>query len=195
MDFVFFDSRMSWYFKGRVVVPAGSKFPQTGMFEVTKADDDDSGSNTTNSSPPASPSVAPSPQQSALRVTIPTELQGVAYIMVMCKQGLYQEIFFPEVEATQLRCQMLNSCRRISDDEKLFNTSINSLSSQNTHYNPDMPWQQKLEAAQNVLFCKELFNQLAKEAVQLQAAIPHMVVGNMITATVISASPISLLSS
>lgn len=47
-----------------------------------------------------------------------------------------------------------------------------------------MPWQQKLEAAQNVLFCKELFNQLAKEAVQLQATIPHMVIGNQITATV-----------
>jgi len=47
-----------------------------------------------------------------------------------------------------------------------------------------MHWQQKLEAAQNVLFCKELFNQLAKEAVQLQAAIPHMVVGNQISATV-----------
>ena len=43
---------------------------------------------------------------------------------------------------------------------------------------PDMHWQKKLEAAQNVLFCKELFAQLAKEAIQLQAPIPHMVVGN-----------------
>lgn len=50
--------------------------------------------------------------------------------------------------------------------------------------NPVVNWQQKLEAAQNVLFCKELFNQLAKEAVQLQAPIPHMVVGNQIMATV-----------
>lgn len=50
--------------------------------------------------------------------------------------------------------------------------------------NPEMHWQQKLEAAQNVLFCKELFNQLAKEAVQLQAAVPHMVVGNQISAAV-----------
>lgn len=48
-----------------------------------------------------------------------------------------------------------------------------------------MHWQQKLEAAQNVLFCKELFNQLAKEAVQLQAPIPHMVVGNQIVATIL----------
>lgn len=50
--------------------------------------------------------------------------------------------------------------------------------------NADQHWQQKLEAAQNVLFCKELFNQLAKEAVQLQSQIPHMVVGNQIMATV-----------
>ena len=49
----------------------------------------------------------------------------------------------------------------------------------------DVPWVRKLEAAQNVLFCKELFAHLAKEAVQLQAAIPHMVVGNQITASVI----------
>ena len=48
-----------------------------------------------------------------------------------------------------------------------------------------MHWQQKLEAAQNVLFCKELFSQLAREAVHLRAPIPHMVVGNQIMATVI----------
>lgn len=51
-----------------------------------------------------------------------------------------------------------------------------------------MHWQQKLEAAQNVLFCKELFSQLAREAVHLRAPIPHMVVGNQIMATVISYS-------
>ena len=32
----------------------------------------------------------------------------------------------------------------------------------------DTFWQKKLEDAQNVLFCKELFSQLAKEAIQLQ---------------------------
>ena len=47
-----------------------------------------------------------------------------------------------------------------------------------------MHWQQKLEAAQNVLFCKELFSQLAREAVHLRAPVPHMVVGNQIMATV-----------
>ncbi|EEC05067.1 hypothetical protein IscW_ISCW024257, partial [Ixodes scapularis] len=42
-------------------------------------------------------------------------------------------------------------------------------------------WQQRLEAAQNVLFCRELFSQLAREAVQLQPSIPNLVVGNQIT--------------
>ncbi|CAG5058845.1 unnamed protein product [Parnassius apollo] len=49
----------------------------------------------------------------------------------------------------------------------------------------ELHWQQKLEAAQNVLFCKELFARLAAEAVQLDATIPHMVVGNQIMATVL----------
>lgn len=70
------------------------------------------------------------------------------------------------------------------DQENIFNTSVNLLGSAPATPNSDMHWQQKLEAAQNLLFCKELFNQLAKEAVQLQATIPHMVVGNQISATV-----------
>lgn len=70
------------------------------------------------------------------------------------------------------------------DQEDLCSANINLLGSGPPTSNPDVHWQQKLEAAQNVLFCKELFNQLAKEAVQLQAPIPHMVVGNQIMATV-----------
>lgn len=70
------------------------------------------------------------------------------------------------------------------DHEDLCSANINLLGSAPATANPDVHWQQKLEAAQNVLFCKELFNQLAKEAVQLQAPIPHMVVGNQIMATV-----------
>lgn len=65
--------------------------------------------------------------------------------------------------------------------------NINWLNSgSGTKIDPDTHWQQKLEAAQNVLFCKELFSQLAREAVHLKAPIPHMVVGNRIMATVIS---------
>ncbi|XP_067009669.1 mediator of RNA polymerase II transcription subunit 17 [Anabrus simplex] len=133
---------------------AGSKYAQTGMFEVTKAEEETPPSG----SPPPSPGAGPVPKSSsALRVTVPSELQGVAYIEVLCQK----------------------------DQEDLCSASINLLGSPPTATNADIHWQQKLEAAQNVLFCKELFNQLAKEAVQLQAPIPHMVVGNQIMATVL----------
>lgn len=72
----------------------------------------------------------------------------------------------------------------IPDDEALFSTTVTTASLNTAGPMPDMHWQKKLEAAQNVLFCKELFNQLAKEAVQLPGPIPHMVVGNQIVASV-----------
>ncbi|KAK6485980.1 mediator of RNA polymerase II mRNAion subunit 17 [Huso huso] len=42
------------------------------------------------------------------------------------------------------------------------------------------PWHLKLEAAQNVLLCKEIFAQLSREAVQIKSQIPHIVVKNQI---------------
>ncbi|XP_043474682.1 mediator of RNA polymerase II transcription subunit 17 [Leptopilina heterotoma] len=139
---------------------AGSKYTQTGMFEVTKAEEEDENSGSPPSSPnPAAvtPAVPSSSKPSALRVTIPSELQGVAYIEVLCQK----------------------------DQEDLCSANINLLNSNTTSSNADIHWQQKLEAAQNVLFCKELFSQLAREAVHLRAPIPHMVVGNQIMATVL----------
>ncbi|NXT57082.1 MED17 polymerase, partial [Pluvianellus socialis] len=41
-------------------------------------------------------------------------------------------------------------------------------------------WQTKLETAQNVLLCKEIFAQLSREAVQIKSQIPHIVVKNQI---------------
>ncbi|KAL1260213.1 hypothetical protein QQF64_008040 [Cirrhinus molitorella] len=41
-------------------------------------------------------------------------------------------------------------------------------------------WHLKLEAAQNVLLCKEIFAQLSREAVQIKSQIPHIVVKNQI---------------
>uniref|UniRef100_A0A8B9J8L8 Mediator of RNA polymerase II transcription subunit 17 n=1 Tax=Astyanax mexicanus TaxID=7994 RepID=A0A8B9J8L8_ASTMX len=41
-------------------------------------------------------------------------------------------------------------------------------------------WHSKLEAAQNVLLCKEIFAQLSREAVQIKSHIPHIVVKNQI---------------
>ncbi|XP_055685044.1 mediator of RNA polymerase II transcription subunit 17 [Lutzomyia longipalpis] len=137
---------------------AGSKFMHSGMFEVTKAEEDPNGTN----SPPGSPAggagnALPSPKNSALRVNVPSELQGVAYIKVITQK----------------------------DQEDLCTATVNLLG-----HGPNITqqagiWQKTLEFAQNVLFCKELFNQLAKEAVQLQASIPHVVVGNQIRATLL----------
>lgn len=69
---------------------AGSKYTQTGMFEVTKAEEEDENSGSPPSSPNPSavtPAVPSSSKPSALRVTIPSELQGVAYIEVLCQKG------------------------------------------------------------------------------------------------------------
>ncbi|TRY83369.1 hypothetical protein DNTS_016644 [Danionella cerebrum] len=41
-------------------------------------------------------------------------------------------------------------------------------------------WQARLEYAQNVLLCKEIFAQLSREAVQIKSQIPHIVVKNQI---------------
>ena len=70
---------------------AGSKYSQLGMFEVSKAEDDEK----SNQSPPQSPTltlngVSPGnsiKQSSALKVTVPAQLQGVAYIEVLCQKG------------------------------------------------------------------------------------------------------------
>jgi len=71
-----------------------------------------------------------------LKVTVPSELEGIAYIQVTIQR----------------------------DTEQLVSATIG-------HFSPgaqkpaELHWQNKLEAAQNVLFCKELFSQLAREAV------------------------------
>lgn len=137
---------------------AGSKFNHSGMFEVTKAEDDDNGSN----SPPPSPSngqaALPCPKNnSALRVNVPSELQGVAYIKVITQK----------------------------DQEDLCTANVNLIGSGQNITHQVGVWQKTLEYAQNILFCKELFSQLAREAVQLQAPIPHVVVGNQIRATLL----------
>lgn len=94
----------------------------------------------------------------ALQVIIPAELQGIAYIKVVTQK----------------------------DQEDLCSANINMFN-ENSDYPKlkEMQWQKKLEFAQNVLFCKELFAQLAREAVQLQAVIPHVVIGNQIRATLL----------
>lgn len=135
---------------------AGSKFSHPGMFEVTKAEDEA----TTEKGPssPAGAGATPSPKaSSALRVNVPSELQGVAYIKVITQK----------------------------DQEDLCTAIVNLVGHGPNFTHQKEIWQKSLEYAQNVLFCKELFNQLAREAVQIQAPIPHVVVGNQIRATLL----------
>lgn len=130
---------------------AGSKFSYTSTFEVTKAEEADG-----SKSPPPTPSSSSKPN-SALRVNVPSELQGVAYIKVITQK----------------------------DQEDMCTAMVNLIGHGSNLGHQTGIWQQSLEFAQNVLFCKELFNQLAREAVQLQASIPHVVVGNQIRATLL----------
>lgn len=127
---------------------AGSKFAHNGVFEVTKAEDEPE--------PEKGQPMSPKPN-SALRVNVPSELQGVAYIKVITQK----------------------------DQEDLCTAVVNLLGHGPNITHQTGIWQKSLEYAQNVLFCKELFNQLAREAVQLQAPIPHVVVGNQIRATLL----------
>lgn len=133
---------------------AGSKFGMSGTFEVTKAEDifDDESSTGGNGMQQSTPKTT-----SALRVIVPAELQGVAYIKVITQK----------------------------DQEDLCVASVNLMGHGPNITQQAGVWQKTLEFAQNVLFCKELFSQLAREAIQLQAPIPHVVVGNQIRATLL----------
>ena len=64
-------------------------FPQTGIFEVSKADDILGPSALVGASGAASPisPMATRGPQSSLRVTVPTELMGSAYVFVCIKKG------------------------------------------------------------------------------------------------------------
>lgn len=137
---------------------AGSKFMHPGTFEVTKAEEDPPSDGNSPSSSPAAGAQPPCPKaNSALRVNVPSELQGVAYIKVITQK----------------------------DQEDLCTANVN-LMGHGQNITPQVGvWQKTLEFAQNVLFCKELFSQLAREAIQLQAPIPHVVVGNQIRATLL----------
>lgn len=134
----------------------GSRFPHTGTFEITK---NESGPSTTppNSSTSSQrlPSSTTSPSSCALKVTVPPDLEGIAYIHVSIQKS----------------------------SETLASHDFSVPLPPNAISNLEASWQQKLDNAHNVLFCKELFAQLAREAVQVQLPVPTIVMGNQITAT------------
>ncbi|XP_054154405.1 mediator of RNA polymerase II transcription subunit 17-like isoform X2 [Oppia nitens] len=110
---------------------AGSRFPHTGTFEVTKNEDQ--------------VSTGTGPRASALKVKVPADLEGGSFFQVKTQKA-----------------------------------------------NADLNWHQKLENAQNVLFNKELFAQLAREAVDLKLSIPTTVIGNKIIASLFPGVQLSI---
>ncbi len=220
---------------------AGSTFKQSGVFEVVKADDPSASSpssssqgggagtskdsNGISSSSSSSSSKAPGGgggdgeggeasassassllgQKSALRVNVPSELEDIAYIQVRIQK-----------ESDQLMA-VANLTDPSLPGAAAAAAAPAAAAAGGAQDKAEVHWQKKLEAAQNVLFCKELFSQLAKEAIALQvgvgtvartmrtrfcpstrsppppslsppphnvkAPIPHMVVGNQITAS------------
>ena len=94
-------------------------------------------------------------RKSTLKVTIPSELEGSAYLQVFIRS------IPDQVNLMMAKCRL----PQLPPDS----------APRQQH------WQQKLEIAQNVLFCKEVFSQLAREAVQSDsAAVPHVVCENQI---------------
>lgn len=93
---------------------AGSRFPQNGVFEVSQAEHDNDLFETNDE-------IGGSKLSSALKVTVPQELQGIAYIQVVIQ----------------------------SDEDLLSIANIGVLGNAPTP--ADTKWQQRLEAAQNVL--------------------------------------------
>lgn len=92
---------------------------------------------------------------SALKVAVPPDLEGVSYIHVSIQKS----------------------------GDTLASVDISIPISPVVASNIESSWQEKLENAQNVLFCKELFAQLTREAVQVHLPIPTIVMGNQIMAT------------
>lgn len=93
------------------------------------------------------------PSNQALAVKVPSELEGKAHIQVS---------IIKDSDMTLIDLSAASNGR-----------TYEAAREANT-------WQEKLSCAQNVLFCKELFRQLANQAVQYQFVIPTTVTGNQI---------------
>ncbi|CAG2161689.1 unnamed protein product [Oppiella nova] len=129
---------------------AGSRFPHSGTFEVTKNEEQcTSGTGS---------------RASALKVKVPSDLEGGSFFQVKTQK----------------------------DNEVIGDGEVSVPIPPVLQSNVDLNWHQKLENAQNVLFNKELFAQLAREAVQLQLPIPTTVIGNQIIASLFPGVQLSI---
>ncbi|XP_070179777.1 mediator of RNA polymerase II transcription subunit 17-like isoform X2 [Littorina saxatilis] len=135
---------------------AGSRFWQGGSFEVRKSVEGEQAETEGEGG---------AARATSLEVTVPSELEGVAYIQV-------------EVKTVPDMMDLTSSALKMPPGLSAVPTNAY--------------WQSKLESAQNVLFCKELFAQLAREAVQVKSATPHMVIGNQIITNVFPGHQLSI---
>ncbi|XP_039267643.2 mediator of RNA polymerase II transcription subunit 17-like [Styela clava] len=138
----------------------GSDYGQPGNFEVIKATTDDADSEETKSSMPYSFPQKPLDrvsQQPGLKVIIGADLKS----------------------STCIRLCLKNS------GESDISIDLPNLPHFDSLIIPNEPeWHKTLSNAQNTLLCRELFNKLAKEAVQLKTSatvIPFSVVGSKIS--------------
>lgn len=92
------------------------------------------------------------PNHQALAVKVPSDLTGRAHIQVSIIKN---------------------------DDISLVDLTTSS-SGRSYEASREGSWQEKLDAAQNVLYCKELFRHLANQAIQYQFVIPTTVTGSQI---------------
>ena len=123
----------------------------------------------------------------ALKVTVPSELECIKYIQVTIQKGkLPTRVKWP-YPAYFVACCLDSEIfpfSSLADQETLCSAKLNISSGGGTWPPPQTHWQQRLEVAQTVLFCKELFARLAREAVCINTPIPPLVVGNQITVSV-----------
>ncbi|KAI1284855.1 Mediator of RNA polymerase II transcription subunit 17 [Halotydeus destructor] len=136
---------------------AGSRYPHTGTFEIAKNEA------VAGAPVPTTPGGSIT-RTSALKVTVPSELEGLSYIHVSIQKS----------------------------NETLASADLTIPVPPGAVSTWESSWQQKLENAHNVLFCKELFAQLAREAVQLQLPIPTLVMNNQIVATLFPGVQLSI---
>ncbi|XP_052272599.1 mediator of RNA polymerase II transcription subunit 17-like isoform X3 [Dreissena polymorpha] len=103
--------------------------------------------------------------QNPLQVVIPSELEGTAYVQV-------------EIKSVPDSMNLMSATLQMPD--AIGRTPPNS------------HWQERLDNAQNLLFCKELFAQLAREAVKMKSNVPHVVVGNQIITNIFPGVQLSI---
>ncbi|CAD5115572.1 DgyrCDS4534 [Dimorphilus gyrociliatus] len=100
-----------------------------------------------------SPGRAPPQINSSIQVSVPTELEGFVYI--------YASL--------------------IKDDGKLNFSDLSSCSPPIQYARiGKQSWQTHLDNAQYVIFCKEIFHQLSREAITMKFPLPNVVVGDQV---------------